>query len=112
MFASRICSGIEFMLNDKDPKPDRLDSQLRMVRFEPCHAEAFRNLNLDWIEEFFAVEELDRKHLMFPQQSFVDNGGVILMAELDGRVVGCCALLKHSDSVYEVSKMAVRRDYR
>ena len=100
------------MLNGKNPRPDRPDSRLRIVRFGPRHAEAFRNLNLDWIEEFFVVEELDRKHLLFPQQSFVDAGGAILMAELDGRVVGCCALLTHSDSVYEVSKMAVRRDCR
>ena len=34
------------------------------------------------------------------------------MVELDGRVVGCCALLKHSDNAYEVSKMAVMREYR
>ncbi len=87
-------------------------SRLRVVSFEPHHAEVFRELNLEWIEEYFAVEELDRRHLYFPRESFVDPGGAILMAELDGFVVGCCALLKHGESVYEVSKMAVRRDHR
>jgi GNAT superfamily N-acetyltransferase len=100
------------MLKGKDQTQNSLDARLRIVAFEPSHAEAFRDLNLDWIEEHFAVEGLDRKHLDFPQESFVDAGGAILMAELDGRVVGCCALLKHSDSVYEVSKMAVMRECR
>ena len=100
------------MVKGKDQKQADLDARLRIVAFEPSHAEAFRDLNLDWIEEYFVVEELDRKHLDFPQESFVDSGGAILIAELDGRVVGCCALLKHSDSVYEVSKMAVMREYR
>lgn len=100
------------MLNRVDWTHDDFDRRLRIVRFESRHAEAFRNLNLDWIEEFFAVEELDRKHLLFPRQSFIDTGGAILMAEFDGMEVGCCALLKHAASVYEVSKMAVRREYR
>lgn len=100
------------MLNGKDQTRIDLDSRLRIVGFKPTHAAAFRELNLDWIEEFFVVEELDRRHLDFPQDSFVDTGGAILVAELDGRVVGCCALLKHDDSIYEVSKMAVRREYR
>ncbi|UCH47134.1 MAG: GNAT family N-acetyltransferase [Betaproteobacteria bacterium] len=98
------------MLNSKDQMQNALDDCLRIVAFEPSHAEAFRDLNLDWIEEYFVVEDLDRTHLDFPQESFVDTGGAILMAELGGRVVGCCALLKHGDSVYEVSKMAVMRE--
>ena len=88
------------------------NSRLRIVSFEPSHAESFRDLNLDWIEEYFVVEELDRTHLDFPRESFIDTGGAILVAELEARVVGCCALLKHGDGVYEVSKMAVMREYR
>ena len=88
------------------------DAQLQIVAFEPAHSKAFRDLNLDWIEEYFAVEELDRKHLNFPGESFVDSGGAILMAEVDGEAIGCCGLLRHGDGVYEVSKMAVKRDYR
>lgn len=86
--------------------------QLRVVLFEDDHAGAFRDLNLEWIEEFFFVEELDRKHLDHPRESFIDTGGAILMAELDGSVIGCCGLLKHEEGVFEVSKMAVERRLR
>lgn len=86
--------------------------RLRVVPFEDAHAQAFRDLNLEWIEEFFFVEDLDRKHLYEPRASFIDSGGAILVAELNGSVVGCCGLLKHSGQVYEVSKMAVHRQHR
>jgi ribosomal protein S18 acetylase RimI-like enzyme len=98
------------------PDDDRLGAgtrpQLRILAFEPSHAEAFRILNLDWIEAYFAVEELDRLHLNSPRESFIDTGGAILMAELNGEIVGCCGLLSHGDGVYEVSKMAVKRGYQ
>lgn len=86
--------------------------KLRLVRFQDEHASAFRELNLHWIEEYFAVEELDRVQLNHPYQSFVEPGGAILMAELDGSVVGCCGLLKHDEQVFEVSKMAVAPQLR
>jgi GNAT superfamily N-acetyltransferase len=86
--------------------------QLGVVLFEDRHADAFRELNLDWIEEFFFVEDLDRTHLDYPRASFIDTGGAILVAVLDGTVVGCCGLLKHEEGVYEVSKMAVERRLR
>ena len=67
--------------------------QLGVVLFEDRHADAFRELNLDWIEEYFFVEDLDRTHLDYPRASFIDTGGAILVAVLDGTIVGCCGLL-------------------
>ena len=86
--------------------------QFSIVLFQDAHAGAFRDLNLEWIEEFFFVEDLDRKHLDYPRASFIDTGGAILIAKLNGAVVGCCGLLKHEEGVYEVSKMAVDRQHR
>ncbi len=86
--------------------------QFNIVLFQDAHASAFRDLNLEWIEEFFFVEDLDRKHLDYPRASFIDTGGAILIAKLNGAVVGCCGLLKHEGGVYEVSKMAVDRQHR
>lgn len=91
-------------------RPDT--EHVKVVLFEDVHADAFRDLNLDWIEEFFFVEDLDRRHLDYPRTSFIDSGGAILMAELDGTIVGCCGLLKHVNGVYEVSKMAIERRFR
>ena len=85
---------------------------LEIVPFDAVHAQAFRDLNLDWIEKHFAVEALDRRHLHYPRESFIDTGGAILMAQIAGNTVGCCGLLKHDEDVYEVSKMAVAPPYQ
>jgi putative acetyltransferase len=75
--------------------------------FETGDAEAFRDLNVEWIERYFKLEQSDRNVLWHPQQAVVDKGGRILMAVRDGVPVGCCALVAMGDREYELSKMAV-----
>jgi len=90
----------------------RSSSDLRIVEYEARHRDAFRDLNLSWIEEYFEVEEIDRRQLREPEQTILRPGGAILVAEDANGVVGVCALVCHSPGRYEVSKMAVRRDLR
>ena len=53
---------------------------LRIVPYEARHAAAFRELNLAWIEEHFAVEEPDRQQLLDPVATILAPGGAILIA--------------------------------
>ncbi|MFE3193454.1 GNAT family N-acetyltransferase [Nocardia sp. NPDC059240] len=69
-------------------------------------ARAFRDLNLEWIESFFAVEAADLATLDHPQE-IVDGGGEVLIARIDGEPVGCVALVQEHPGVFELSKMAV-----
>ena len=46
------------MVQDRKIRGHDQDSQLQIVAFGPGHEKAFRDLNLEWIEEYFAVEEL------------------------------------------------------
>lgn len=85
---------------------------IRIIEFEPCHAQAFRDLNLAWIEAYFEVEYLDRQILFDPQHSIIDPGGAIRVVELGSEVVGVCALKYLSPGQYEITKMAVREDMR
>lgn len=82
-------------------------SEVRIVDYEPRHRDAFRDLNLEWIERFFEVEEADRRVLDEPERNILAPGGHILIAELDGASVGCCALIRESDDTFELAKMAV-----
>ncbi len=91
----------------KDEYRGRLEERIRVVDFEPRHAEAFRRLNYVWIEEHFEVEGADRAALDSPKEKILDPGGAILIA-LDGEeVVGTCALLPHRPGVLELAKMTV-----
>ena len=61
--------------------------------FRDDDAEAFRELNLRWIREFFGVEESDSMQLDDPRRAILEQGGTIAIAELNGRPVGCGALV-------------------
>jgi putative acetyltransferase len=75
-------------------------------------ADAFRTLNEEWIARSFAIEEQDRHQLDDPVAAYIDTGGEILIAELDGRAVGCVALVPDGTGAYELSKMAISPELR
>lgn len=75
-------------------------------------AAAFRALNEEWIARHFSVEKQDRRQLDDPVAAYIDTGGEILIAELDGRPVGCVVLMPDGTGAYELSKMAVSPELR
>jgi putative acetyltransferase len=90
---------------------DRMDLIIRPLRDE-SDAAAFRALNEEWITRYFAIESQDRRQLDDPVAAYIDPGGQILIAELDGRAVGCVALVPDGTGAYELSKMAVATELR
>lgn len=79
--------------------------------FRPSDAEAFRDLNLAWVEQYFTVEAEDRAQLEDPQTHILDQGGAILIADLGDTPVGTVGLVPgHQDGVLELIKMSARSD--
>lgn len=71
-------------------------------------AQAFRELNEEWITSLFTLEQADRDLLEDPQVRIVSPGGRVLIARTDdGARVGCVAVVPAGDGRYELSKMAV-----
>lgn len=85
----------------------RTDANIDVVGYAPGLANAFRDLNLEWLEKFFAVEVVDAEILGDPQSHIIDHGGQILFARLASRPVGTVALKAHGEGVFELTKMAV-----
>lgn len=83
---------------------------IEIVNYQSNHAQGFKELNEAWINQFFEMEESDRKMLHDPQGYILDKGGAIIIAEMDGVTVGTCALVKMKDRTYELAKMAVAPD--
>ncbi len=76
--------------------------------FRPGDEAAFRDINLEWIERFFAVEAKDREVLGNPEKYILDPGGAILLAMDDETPVGVVALMVMGDGSVELAKMGVR----
>ncbi|WP_370515714.1 GNAT family N-acetyltransferase [Kangiella sp. HZ709] len=64
------------------------------------------------MEQYFEVETEDRKVLNDPNRYIIKPGGVILYAAYQGEIVGTCALKKHSQDIFELSKMGVKPQYQ
>jgi putative acetyltransferase len=75
--------------------------------YASADAEAFRDINLDWIGRYFVVEAKDRETLGDPDGAVLSKGGAILIAELDGAAVGAVALIPYAPGVLELAKMGV-----
>ena len=86
--------------------------ELRIIDFEPRFARDFRDLNLAWISALWEPTDDDLEVLEQPQAQVIDLGGSILLAELDGRIIGSCALLKTGNTEYELAKMAIAEPAR
>ena len=84
--------------------------KLKIVPFNSEHKADFENLNRQWIEEYFVMEEEDRKTLQNPDTYIIEKGGEIFFAVFDNTVVGTAAMIPTGEGVYELAKMAVAKD--
>ncbi len=80
---------------------------IEIVPFRSEWASYFSELNRQWIERLFVLEDADLKVLHDPQASIIDKGGQIVFAVADGVPVGTAAAVHGSGSLYELAKMAV-----
>ena len=75
-------------------------------------AEAFRELNEQWIAKYFRLEEKDLEILSDPEKYILQPGGHIYFATRDEQIVACCALIVNGARSFELAKMAVREELR
>jgi GNAT superfamily N-acetyltransferase len=85
---------------------------IELRAYQAADAKAFCELNEAWIAKYFGLEEQDREILGDPDGYVIEPGGRIFMAFLEGRAIGCCALIPMEPGVFEVAKMAVAEPYR
>ena len=102
---------------DEQPLQERvaakLASGLRIIPYSQELAPHFRDINLEWIDAMFSVEEIDLELLNNPERYILKAGGQIWFAELaDVGIVGVCALMKTGESQFELTKMGVRASAR
>lgn len=89
-----------------------MNNLVEIVEYEEKYASDFARLNFEWLEKYFYIEDYDRKVLTNPQKYILEEGGYILFAKYDQKVVGTVALIKREEQVFELSKMAVTEAFQ
>lgn len=98
---------------------------IQIVTYQPQFAQAFADLNKEWIEAYFELEAEDMKVLDNPEGYVLSGGGEIFFAldsslpcsdlpssdlpnsEAEPCVIGTVAMVKTGATVFELAKMAV-----
>ncbi len=82
--------------------------EFRIVDYHDGLAQAFHDINAQWIEAMFVLEEADRQILENPREMVIHRDGVILFVEADDLgIVGTVALMNTGEGTYELTKMGV-----
>ncbi|GAB5400108.1 MAG: hypothetical protein Aureis2KO_16930 [Aureisphaera sp.] len=89
-----------------------IEMQIEIISYQDIHKKAFHDLNIEWLETYFYVEDLDREVLSKPEQYILNPGGHIFFAVENGKALGTVALMKAKGNVFELTKMAVHPDAR
>jgi DNA-binding MarR family transcriptional regulator/N-acetylglutamate synthase-like GNAT family acetyltransferase len=109
-----IIEKLETALDEKDMfhrvsekiKQKQIDD-VEIVNYSSNYKESFRDLNYEWLEKYFTIEPEDKKLLEDPEKEIIDNGGEVIFAKVNDKIVGTAALISSGDSEYELAKMAV-----
>ncbi len=85
----------------------RLFRSIEIIDYAKSLRHRFRELNEQWLENGFQIEEADRRILEDPETEILAGDGVILFARLNDRIIGTCALRRIDSTSFELCKMAV-----
>ena len=80
---------------------------IEIIPFSIELSDVVKTLNYEWLEKYFKVEKGDVISLSNPQTEIIDKGGFIYFAKRNSEIIGTVSLLKKSDTVFELGKMAV-----
>lgn len=98
---------LDFLVISEPPSHgDRID----IVDYNEDLKQHIKDLNIEWLEKYFRVEDNDKVQLSDPKGEIIDKGGFIYYARVNGVIVGTASLLKVSDHEYELGKMAVTQN--
>lgn len=95
---------------DKIKENQRCEVTIR--EYDPAHKELFRDLNYEWLNKYFVIEEKDKLILGNPEEEILGKGGYIFFAEYENEIAGTVALIKHGENEFELSKMAVTEKFQ
>lgn len=80
---------------------------LKILPYQSIFSKAFYELNVEWLETYFCVEEFDKEVLSNPEKYIINPGGHIFFALENKKILGTVALMPYDKNCFELTKMAV-----
>ncbi len=94
---------------------DAVMAGLRLFPFDSANADHrryFAALNIEWLQTYFYIEDVDHQMFADPESTILTPGGQIVLAEVDRQIVGTGALINRGTGIYELGKMAVSKPFQ
>jgi GNAT superfamily N-acetyltransferase len=88
-----------------------MKNELEVICYTQKFKDAYKTLNVAWIEKYFRVEKKDLEQLNHPESCIGDGGQIFFIIDQD-EAIATCAVYKMTNEQYELAKMAVRPDYQ
>lgn len=84
---------------------------MKIVENKKEYLKDFIQLNEEWIQKYFEIEQIDIELAENPYK-IIEEGGYIFSIIENKNVIGVCALINNTNGVYELVRMAVSNQYQ
>lgn len=81
--------------------------RLKVIEYQDNFKEKLYELSVEWLNKYVSIEPEDIKILNNPKEVIIDKGGHIYFATLENEIVGTVSLIKKSEKIYKLAKLAV-----
>jgi ribosomal protein S18 acetylase RimI-like enzyme len=85
---------------------------IELQTYTPDNKQAFIDLNTEWLQEYFYVEEHDREVFNNIESLIIQPGGQIFFVLVNKEVVGTVAMQPIGNKSFELCKMAVTKSFQ
>ena len=87
-------------------------NQVEVIAYSPAYREYFIDLNIEWLEKYFAIEPHDKIVFENIEELILKPGGEIFFIRCGDEIVGTAAMQKIDSHSYELIKMAVTEKHQ
>ncbi len=82
-------------------------TDIRLVEYRPELRPEFERLNRLWLEAHALLEPADLVYLQDPERHILAGGGQVFFAMQGSMVIGTCAAIRMSPTMFELAKLSV-----
>jgi len=85
---------------------------IEIISYTEKYHEAFKKLNLEWLDKYNLTESHDLLVLNDPESTILDRGGFIWLAKEGDEIVGTAAIMYEGHGIFELAKMSVTKEWQ